>query len=94
DAFRDVEDNLAVLRILAEEAKVQDEAVEAAKQTVQITLNQYQSGVVGYLNVVTAQTAELANRRTAIGILGRRMTAAVLLIKALGGGWDHAGTGK
>jgi NodT family efflux transporter outer membrane factor (OMF) lipoprotein len=91
DAFRDVEDNLAALRILADEAKVQDEAVEAAKQTVQITLNQYQSGVVGYLNVVTAQTAELANRRTAIGILGRRMTAAVLLIKALGGGWDQAG---
>jgi NodT family efflux transporter outer membrane factor (OMF) lipoprotein len=94
NAFRDVEDNLATLRILAEEAKVQDEAVEAARQTVQITLNQYQSGVVGYLNVVTAQTAELANRRTAIGILGRRMTAAVLLIKALGGGWDQAGMGK
>ena len=91
DAFRDVEDNLAALRILAEEAKVQDEAVEAAKQTVQITLNQYLSGVVGYLNVVTAQTAELANRRTAIGILGRRMTAAVQLIKALGGGWVQAG---
>ena len=89
-AFRDVEDNLAALRILADESKVQDEAVEAAVKTTQITLNQYQSGVVGYLNVITAQTAELANRRTAITILGRRMTAAVQLIKALGGGWDQA----
>lgn len=89
-AFRDVEDNLAALRILADETRVQDEAVEAAVKTTQITLNQYQSGVVGYLNVITAQTAELANRRTAIGILGRRMTSAVQLIKALGGGWDQA----
>ncbi len=91
DAFRDVEDNLAALRILAEEARVQDEAVQAARQTVLITQNQYEAGVVGYLNVVTAQTAELANRRTAIGLLGRRMTASVLLVKALGGGWDQAG---
>jgi NodT family efflux transporter outer membrane factor (OMF) lipoprotein len=89
-AFRDVEDNLAALRILDEEAKIQNEAVAAATQTVQISLNQYQSGVVGYLNVITAQTAELGNRRTAIGILGRRMTAAVQLVKALGGGWDSA----
>ncbi len=92
-AFRDVEDNVAALRILAEEAKVQNEAVDAASQTVQITLNQYQSGVVGYLNVVSAQTAELANRITAIQILGRRMSAAVLLMKALGGGWDQASLG-
>lgn len=89
-AFQDVEDNLAALRILADESRVQDEAVEAAKQTVQITLNQYQAGVVAYLNVITAQAAELANKRTAITILGRRMTAAVLLVKALGGGWDQA----
>jgi outer membrane protein TolC len=93
-AFRDVEDNLAALRILADESQIQDEAVDAASQTVQISLNQYQSGVVGYLNVITAQTVELANRRTSIGILGRRMTAAVQLIKALGGGWEQAVTDK
>jgi NodT family efflux transporter outer membrane factor (OMF) lipoprotein len=93
-AFQDVEDNLAVLRILAEEASVQAEAVEAARQTVQIALNQYQSGVVGYLNVVTAQTAELTSKKTAIGILARRMTASVLLVKALGGGWDQAALDK
>ena len=93
-AFQDVEDNLAALRILADESKVQDEAVEVAVKTSQITLNQYQSGVVGYLNVITAQATELANRRTAITILGRRMTAAVLLIKALGGGWEQAAAVK
>lgn len=89
-AFREVEDNLAALRILAEETEVQDEAVAAAVKTTQVTLNQYQAGVVGYLNVIAAQTAELANRRTAVGIQGRRMTAAVQLIKALGGGWDRS----
>ncbi len=94
DAFRDVEDNLAVLRILADEAKVQNEAVEAAGQTVQITQNQYLAGVVGYLNVVTAQTSDIANKRTAIGILGRRMIAAVQLVKALGGGWTQGSEGK
>lgn len=93
-AFRDVEDNLAALRILAEENTVQDQAVEAAAQTVRITLNQYQSGVVGYLNVISAQAAELANRRTAIAILGRRMSAAVQLIKALGGGWVAEAAGQ
>lgn len=94
DAFRDVEDNLAVLQILADEAKVQNEATLAAGQTVQIAQNQYQAGVVGYLNVVTAQTADIANKRTAIAILGRRMTAAVQLVKALGGGWNQAGADK
>lgn len=88
-AFQDVEDNLAALRILADESKVQDEAVDAAVKTTQITLNQYQAGVVSYLSVITAQAAELANRRAAITILGRRMTAAVQLVKALGGGWDQ-----
>jgi NodT family efflux transporter outer membrane factor (OMF) lipoprotein len=89
-AFRDVEDNLAALKILDNEAAIQNEAVEASEKSSQITLNQYQAGVVGYLNVITVQTAELANRKTAIGILGRRMTASVQLIKALGGGWAPA----
>lgn len=91
NGFREVEDNLAAERILEEESRVQDEAVDAARQTVAATLNQYKAGVVGYLNVISAQTAELANRRAAIGILGRRMTVAVQLVKALGGGWDQSG---
>lgn len=87
NAFKEVEDNLAALRILENEAKIQDEAVESARQTVAITLNQYRAGTVGYLNVISAQTTELADRRTAIALLGRRMTAAVALVKATGGGW-------
>jgi outer membrane protein TolC len=52
-----------------------------------VTMNQYKAGVVAYLNVMTAQNTELTNRRTAIAIIGRRMTAAVSLVKAIGGGW-------
>lgn len=87
-AFQEVEDNLAVLRILEEEARVQDEAVKAAQQSVTVSTNQYKAGIVNYLDVVTVQTIALNNERTAIDILGRRMTAGVLLIKALGGGWE------
>ncbi|MGB5082335.1 MAG: efflux transporter outer membrane subunit [Burkholderiales bacterium] len=88
--FQEVEDNLAALRILEEEAKVQEEAVRAARESVELTLNQYKAGTVSYTNVVTAQTAQLANERAAAGILGRRLVAAVGLIKALGGGWSAA----
>ncbi len=87
-AFQGVEDNLAALRILEEETLVQDEAVQAAKQVVTITNNQYRAGTVPYLNVLVAQTTDLANERTALDIMGRRLVASVLLIKALGGGWD------
>jgi len=87
-AFQGVEDNLSALRILEEETKVQDQAVQAAKQVVTITSNQYKAGTVAYLNVLVAQTTALANERTALDILGRRLVASVLLIKALGGGWD------
>jgi len=85
--FQEVEDNLAALRILEEELQVQDQAVLAAQQVVQITTNQYQSGTVAYLNVLIAQTTALANERTALGLVGRKLTASVLLVKALGGGW-------
>jgi NodT family efflux transporter outer membrane factor (OMF) lipoprotein len=87
-AFQGVEDNLAALRILEQEATVQGEAVNAAGRSVFLTLNQYQAGTVGYLNVITAQTIALNDELTAIQILGQRMTAAVLLVQALGGGWN------
>ena len=86
--FQEVEDNLAALAILEHEARVQEETVTAARQSLVITSNQYKAGIVGYLNVLVAQTALLANERTAIDIQGRRMVASALLIKALGGGWD------
>ena len=89
-AFQEVEDNLAALRILESEAGVQDEAVKAAQQSVTVFTNQYKAGITSYLEVVTAQTAALTNERTAATILGNRMNAAVLLIKALGGGWNVA----
>jgi NodT family efflux transporter outer membrane factor (OMF) lipoprotein len=89
-AFQDVEDNLAALRILQSEASIQEEAVQAARQSVALTLNQYKAGTVSFLNVVVVQTAQLNNERTLVGILGRRLSAAVALVKALGGGWDAA----
>ena len=87
-AFQGVEDNLAALRILEEEAGVQAEAVTAARESVRITTNQYLAGTVPYLNVITTQATLLADEVTLINLQGRRMTAAVLLVEALGGGWN------
>ena len=87
-AFQEVEDNLAALRILGQEASVQEEAVKAAQDSVVVTMNQYGAGIVAYLNVIITQTTALSNQRVAMNILGQRMTAAVLLVKALGGGWS------
>jgi NodT family efflux transporter outer membrane factor (OMF) lipoprotein len=86
-AFKEVEDNLAALRILQNEAGVQDEAVSDARQVVTVTTNQYRAGTVSYLDVVVAQATALDNERAAVDLRGRRMVAAVLLVKALGGGW-------
>jgi NodT family efflux transporter outer membrane factor (OMF) lipoprotein len=86
-AFQGVEDNLSALRLLEEEARQQDEAVKAAEQALTLSLNRYRGGIATYLEVIVAQAAALTAERTAIGILTRRMTAAVQLIQALGGGW-------
>ena len=88
--FKEVEDNLAALRILEQEAEVQDEALQFARQSLAIVNNQYKAGTVSYLNVVTAQATALTSERTAVDILNRRLAASVLLIKALGGGWSAA----
>ncbi len=85
--FHEVEDNLAALRILENEATLQDEVVQAARHALELTNNQYSAGVVSYLNVITAQTTALNNERTAVSVLGRRLTASVALVQALGGGW-------
>jgi len=92
-AFAEVEDNLATLRILEQEAKVQEEAVRAARLSLELTLNQYKAGIVSYLNVVTAQTTLLGNERTELSLLGRRLSAAAQLVRALGGGWTVEGRG-
>jgi NodT family efflux transporter outer membrane factor (OMF) lipoprotein len=88
--FQDVEDNLASLQLLAQEASVQDDAVKAARESAAIANNQYKAGIANYLAVVVLQANALNNERTALAILGRRLTASVGLIKAVGGGWDAA----
>ena len=87
-AFQEVEDNLAALRVLEDQAKAQRTAVEAAQQSLDLSMTQYKGGLVTYLQVVVAQTTVLQNQLTEADILRRRMDASVLLIKALGGGWD------
>jgi NodT family efflux transporter outer membrane factor (OMF) lipoprotein len=88
--FQQVEDNLAAVRILENEAKVQDEAVVAAQGSLALSIKRYKGGVTSYLEVITAQNAALADEVTAVNILGRRMANTVLLIQALGGGWDRS----
>ncbi len=87
-AFQQVEDNLAALRILETEAQQQKAAVSSAQESLQLFMNRYTGGVDSYLQVITAQTVALTNERNDVDILRRRMDASVLLVKALGGGWD------
>jgi NodT family efflux transporter outer membrane factor (OMF) lipoprotein len=87
-AFHEVEDNLAALRILEKEAQQQREATTSAEESLQLFTNRYQGGVDNYLQVITAQTVLLTNQRNDIDIERRRMDASVLLVKAVGGGWD------
>lgn len=90
NAFQQVEDDLAALRILVDEAAQQRQATEAAQGAQRIFNNRYVGGIDTYLQVVTAQNTALTNERNEIDILRRRMDASVLLIKALGGGWSTA----
>jgi NodT family efflux transporter outer membrane factor (OMF) lipoprotein len=92
--FQQVEDNLAAVRILENEAKTQDEAVVAAQRSLDLSVTRYTGGVTSYLEVTIAQSAALADEVTAVNILGRRMANTVLLIQALGGGWDRTSLPK
>ncbi len=88
--FQQVEDNVAALRILENEAQVQDKAVVAAQKYLELANTRYKGGVTSYLEVTTAQTAALSDEVTAVNILGRRMVNAVTLVQALGGGWNSS----
>jgi NodT family efflux transporter outer membrane factor (OMF) lipoprotein len=88
--FQQVEDNLAALRILENEADVQAQAVAAAQSSLALSIQRYEGGVTSYLEVTVAQSAALSDEVTAVNILGRRLASAVLLIQALGGGWDRS----
>ncbi len=88
--FQEVEDNLAALRILENEAKVQGEAVVAARQSSTVSTNQYKAGTISHLDLMVVENIALNNERAAVIILGNRLSASVLLIKALGGGWKSS----
>jgi NodT family efflux transporter outer membrane factor (OMF) lipoprotein len=89
-AFQNVEDSLITLNLLEQETHVQAEAVKYSHDVVNVTLNQYKAGIVSYLNDTTAQTTALANERTLMTLLSRRLTAHVGLVAATGGGWSTA----
>jgi NodT family efflux transporter outer membrane factor (OMF) lipoprotein len=89
-AFQQVEDNLAALRILEDEAGVQAVAVQASTHSLTLSITRFEGGVTSYLEVIVAQNALLSDQLTAVNILGRRLASAVLLVQALGGGWDRS----
>ena len=87
NSFREVEDNLAALNMLSDAAKAQAEVISAANEVVTLNNNQYKAGIINYQSLIIAQGFALANERSALSILSRRLVAGVKLIKALGGGW-------
>jgi len=87
-AFQEVEDNLSGLRILNSESAAQQRAVDSANRSLLISTTRYKGGVTTYLEVITAQTTQLSNERTAADIITREFVASVQLVEALGGGWD------
>jgi outer membrane protein TolC len=86
--FQDVEDNLAALRILEEEAQAQDVALQSARRAVELTTNQYRAGIVNYISVVAFQAIAFSAEQNAVNLTGRRLAASVALVKALGGGFE------
>ena len=87
-AFEEVEDNLSTLRILTVELEQQNAAVESSRRFLTLASDRYQSGMDGYLDVVTAQIALLTNRRAVMDLRMLQITTGVRLIKSMGGGWD------
>ncbi|NYH12117.1 MULTISPECIES: efflux transporter outer membrane subunit [Pseudomonas fluorescens group] len=88
DGFREVENYLVQLKVYEDEAAVRQEALDAARDSLRLTENQYKAGVIAYLDVVVVQATALSNERTVLNILQSRLIASVQLIAALGGGWD------
>ena len=86
--FQQVEDNIVTLRVLQQQAVIEDAAVAAAREAEKLTLNQYKAGTVPYSSVITAQTTRLSAEQTALAVLSSRLQASVALIEAVGGGWN------
>jgi len=89
-AFQEVEDNLAALRVLEKESQQQKQATVSAERSLRLFNERYEGGVDNYLQVITAQNVLLTNQRNSIDIQRRRMDASVILVKAVGGGWDKS----
>jgi NodT family efflux transporter outer membrane factor (OMF) lipoprotein len=88
--FEQVEDDIVTLRVLEQQAVIEEAAVAAAREAEKLTLNQYKAGTVPYSSVITAQTTRLSAEETALNVLSSRLQASVALIEAVGGGWDAA----
>jgi NodT family efflux transporter outer membrane factor (OMF) lipoprotein len=86
--FEQVEDDIVTLRVLEQQAVIEDAAVAAAREAETLTLNQYKAGTVPYSSVITSQTARLSAEQTALSVLSSRLQASVALIEAVGGGWN------
>jgi NodT family efflux transporter outer membrane factor (OMF) lipoprotein len=89
-SFEQVEDEIVTLRVLEQQAVIEEAAVAASKEAERLTLNQYKAGNVPYSSVITAQTTRLSSEETALSVLSTRLQASVALIEALGGGWTEA----
>jgi outer membrane protein, multidrug efflux system len=92
DALRQVEDELALTNRLADAEARQQQAVDAAQETSQLALSRYREGAADYLEVVTAQAAELDARHEDVDLRTRRLVASIDLVRALGGGWRESST--
>ena len=88
--LQQVEDEIATLRVLGQQAVIEEATVKAAKEAETLTLNQYKAGTVPYSSVITAQTTRLNAEETANNVLSSRLQASVAMIQALGGGWKAA----
>lgn len=86
--MQEVEDNLVLARQLQQELTLQQAALDAARETLAITLAQYHAGTVGYLNVVTAQTSVFTSETTVLGMQNRQLTAVSQLLKNIAGRWQ------
>jgi outer membrane protein TolC len=88
--FEQVEDDIITLRVLEEQAVIEDKTVKAAREAEALTLNQYKAGTVPYSSVINAQTTRLSAEQNELQVLSSRLQASIALIEALGGGWDQS----
>jgi NodT family efflux transporter outer membrane factor (OMF) lipoprotein len=93
DGFREVEDYLVQLSVFERETVIQQQALDAAQESLRLIQNQYRAGTVDFNDVVSVQTSALSNERTLLSLQGNRLVASVQLIAALGGGWESARLG-